>query len=255
MILNLHPQRGLFLESATSLTPLQILEFAERNGFPIAIRLLADGPDLSQPVVVTELPAPYTRILVSARPENDLDEEELLFHIANLTPSGSGDSLLYTGFLDTKTSGTDALFPNETDKTAACLLDVDFLVSGDPDDGRQTVIKQRPFTLYRVLWQGDEGTAPSGNPSYPLPDLLLTTENLATGSPEIGDSYVDIDITAAALEALPSLAVGIGVRKPSAGADNLFITSVFTVSPTTIRAYLNGDALEEGYQVTVFFRP
>jgi hypothetical protein len=56
-------------------------------------------------------------------------------------------------------------------------------VTGDPEDGRWTIIKQRDFFLYRTMWQGSEGVDLDAVPSYPPPGQIVTVDQLSAPSP------------------------------------------------------------------------
>jgi hypothetical protein len=258
MDLNLHIKRGILLSGRTSLDQLAELKIAQKNKLPVSVWLLDDGPDVSTPVQVIPLPEPYTDIVLSSRPNDDLDENELLFFLSDFTEVGTGASLHYEGTLNTNTAGVTALFTPGTPLQArtkyGCLLDIDFLVNGDPDDGRETVLKQRDYQQYRAIWQGTEGVPTDGNPTYPLPSVILKTSDLATAEIEVGDAFVDFDITAAALEAVPDTLLSLGVTKPSAGAANIGILSLLAVDAQTLRAYLTAAPTETGYVATVLFK-
>lgn len=259
MDLNLHIQRGILLADRRSLNPLPDLKITQKNGFPVDLYLLADGPDISTPVTVIPLPSPYTVIVLSARPNDDLDEATLLFFLDNLTVTGSGQTLHYTGTLNSATAATAALFaagtPLQARKTYGALLDIDLLVTADPNDGRQTVLQQRDFTLCRAIWQGSEGIDPDSDPQYPLPSAIFNTSDLATAALTIGQATVDFNITAAGLSAPAATLLSLGVKKPNASADNIGIVSVLAVNATTLRAYLTAAPSETGYTATLLFKP
>jgi hypothetical protein len=179
MDLIVHVSRQIVLATLSSNQALSELAISQRNKFPMGVIFVDDGPSTTQPIIRVPIPAPYTRILVSARPNDDLDDENLLFFSEDFTASGSGDTLKYVGDLNTLTTPTAALFADSATRGRyACLLDIDLLVSADPDDGRLTLIKHRPFWLYRTLWQGDEGVPLDDVPSYPAPSAILTTDDV-----------------------------------------------------------------------------
>lgn len=255
MDLNLHINRGILLASRDSLNPLAELKIAQKNKLPVSIWLLEEGSDVTTPVQVTSLPAPYTDIVISARPNDDLDNADPLFFLSDFTEVGTGDDVHYEGTLNTNTAGITALFSAASTKRYGCLLDIDFLVNGDPEDGRETVLKQRDYFQYRALWQGTEGVPPSGSPIYPLPATLFTESDLATAALTVGLASVDFDITAAGLDDPAGTVLALGVKKPNAGADNIGILSVLAVDAQTLRAYLTAAPAESGYTATLLFKP
>lgn len=257
MDLFLHHKRGILLLGSKSLDPLAELKIAQKNKIPVNLWILEDGPDVATPVQIVSLPDPYNHIVLSARQNDDLDEE-LLFFLSDFTEVGSGETLHYEGTLNTNTAGVTALFAGETLQARTrhgALLDIDFLVSEDPEDGRETVLKQRDFFQYRVMWQGTEGVPVDGDPQYPLPAAIFNTSDLATAGLTIGQDTVDFDITAAGLADPASVVLSLGVTKPNAGADNIGILSVLAVDAQTLRAYLTAAPSESGYTATLLFKP
>lgn len=254
MDLNLHVTRGILLDTRTSLNPLTELKITQKNEFPISIWCLKDGPDQSQPVVVIPLPDPYTIIVISARPNDKLDEAELLFYLTDFTQVGENDELHYEGILHTNTAGVAALFTDAAKTRYPALLDIDFLITSDPEDGRETVLKQREFNLYRAMWQGTEGVPPSGNPSFPLAGSILSTADFATAEVEEDSDTVDFDISALSLDEAPELVLSMGVQKPTNDSDNITIVSTRAIDPNTLRAWLSAAPSEPGYKATVLFR-
>jgi hypothetical protein len=172
----IHTPTGTLLSSINSLTPLADLAITQRNEVATRVWFLGNGADVSTPVVVQAIPAPYTRIVLSARQNDDLDEASLVFFLDDLTATGSGNGLHYAGTLNTATVAAAGLFTVQTQRLRGCYLDIDLLVTADPADGRWTIVKQRAFNLYRAIWQGTEGVDPDAVPAYPVPSAILTTD-------------------------------------------------------------------------------
>lgn len=254
MDLFIHVPTGNLLASRKSNNQLAEAKVTQKNGFAVNVWFLDDGPDTSNPIVVIPIPEPYTRIVISGRPNDDIDNESLLFFLDDFTEAGTEQTLHYTGTLNTATADIAALFTSPAKTRAPALLDVDLLVTADPADGRQTIVKQRDLWIYRALWQGTEGVDPAAVPSYPLPGDILSTADLSHAEVEIGSSTVDFDITALGLEAAPAMCVPLGIQKPNAAADNIGILAAYPVSATTLRAYLTAAPSEAGYKATVLFR-
>lgn len=255
MDLNFYVDQGILLLNRKGVNQLGELKIAQLNEFPISIWLLKEGPDASTPVIVSALAAPWSRIVISARPNDKLTDPDPLFLLGSFDATGSGDALHYEGVLNTNTAPIQALFAGAPGRgTYPCLLDLDFMVSANPEDGRETALKQQPFNLYKTMYQGTEGVPPPGAPSYPLPDALITERNLASGNVVEGDDFVDIDIAWAGLSAPPAVATPLGLQKPNVDAENLFILSACAVNAETIRVFLSSPAPEAGYQATVLFR-
>ncbi len=179
MDLIIHLPTGNLLASRTSKSPLASLAVTQRNNLTARIWFVADGPNVTQPLIPASLPAPYTGIVVSARPNDDLDDPTLLFFADSWSPAGTGDELHYTAALNTYTAAAAALFTSPDRRRHPCYIDVD-LVAADPAAGRLTVVRQREAFLYRALWQGTEGIDPDSVPAYPAPGSILTTQALAT---------------------------------------------------------------------------
>ena len=250
----IHVPSGNLLASRKSNTLLAEAKVTQKNGFTVNVWFLDDGPDTSNPIVVVPIPEPYTRIVLSARPNDDLDNPLLLFFLDDFTEAGTDQTLHYTGTLNTATADIAALFTSPAKTRVPALLDVDLLVTADPDDGRQTIVKQRDIWIYRALWKGTEGVDADAVPSYPLPGAILSTADLSTAEVEIASATVDFDITALGLEAAPAMCIPLGIQKPNHAADNIGILSAFPVSPTTLRAYLTAAPTEAGYKATILFR-
>lgn len=254
MDLYIHVPTGTLLASRTSNNQLAEAKVTQKNEFPVNVWFLDDGPDAATPIVVIPIPEPYTRIVLSGRPNDDLDNELLLFFLADFTAAGSEQTLHYTGTLNTATADILALFSAPSKTRAAALLDVDLLITADPEDGRKTIVKQRDIWIYRALWQGTEGVDPDSVPSYPLPGDILSTADLVTEEVDIGSATVDFDITALGLEAAPAMCIPFGIQKPNDAADNIGILAAFPVNATTLRAYLTAAPSESGYKATILFR-
>lgn len=255
MDLNLHIQRGLLLADRNSVNPLAELKITQKNGFPVNIYCCEDGPDAATPINVIALPSPYTVIVLSARQNDDLNEPALLFFLSDFTEVGSDSGRHYTGTLNTATAATDALFTAEATKQRGALLDIDLMVTADPNDGRQTIIQQRDFLLMRAMWQGSEGVDPDSDPQYPLPAAIFNTSDIVTAAGTMAQDHIDFDITAAALAAIPGTILSLGVKKPNAGADNIGILSVLGIDAQTLRAYLTAAPSETGYTATLLYKP
>ena len=254
MDINIHVPTGTLLADRQSKTPLTELKVTQRNEFDINVWFLDDGPDVSEPVEVIPIPAPYTRIVLSSRPNDDLDNANLLFFLDTFTTVGSGATLHYNGTLNSATADIAALFNVNTRARYGALLDIDLLITADPEDGRSTLVKQRDLWIYRALWQGTEGVDPDAVPSFPLPGDILSTADLATANITSGQDTVDFDISALGLSAAPTLCIPLGVQKPSHAADNIGLLSAFPVNATTLRGYLSGSPTISGYKATVLFR-
>lgn len=205
MELIVHLPSGALLASRTSKTPLASLDVTQRNELACRVWFVQDGPDVSQPLVAATIPAPYTRLVLSARPNDSLAGETLVFFLDDFTETGEGDDLHYTGTLNTATAAAAELFTNPTRRRHACYLDLDLLVTADPEDGRQTLVKQREFFLYRAIWQGSEGVDPDAEPAYPPPSEIVTE------APEDGTLYGRKD---GAWEAVPEGGGGSGDLTP-----------------------------------------
>jgi hypothetical protein len=187
MDLIIHTQRRILLASLSNGNqPLGELSVSQRNEFPISLQFVEDGANVGDPLVVVPIPAPYTRAVISARPNDNLADADLLFFVDEFTPVGSGQNLRYTGTLDTLTAPIAGLFAGSTTKgRAACLLDIDLLVTSDPGEGRRTIIPQRDLFIYRTIWQGTENVPTTDVPAYPAPSQLLLTSDLGSSVPEL----------------------------------------------------------------------
>jgi hypothetical protein len=254
MDLNIHVPTGTLLATRKSNNQLTEAKVTQKNGFGVNVWFLDDGPDSSNPIVVVPIPEPYTRIVLSARPNDDLDNANLLFFLDDFTEEGADGTLHYTGTLNSATPDIAALFGTPSKTRAPALLDVDLLITADPADGRQTIVKQRDIWIYRALWKGTEGVDPTVVPAFPLPGDILSTADLATAGVTVGQATVDFDITALGLGAAPTMCIPFGIQKPNAAADNIGILAAFPVSATTLRAYLTAAPTEAGYKATVLFR-
>lgn len=254
MDLNIHVPTGTLLADRKSKTQLAEAKISQKNGFVVNVWFLKDGADVSTPVEVIPIPDPYTRIVISSRPNDDLDNALLLFFLDDLTEVGSADELHYEGVLNSATADIAALFTTASKTRAPALLDVDLLITADPEDGRMTVVKQRDIWIYRALWQGNEGVDPASVPSYPLPGDIFSTADIATAFVAIGSATVDFDLTALGLGAAPTTCIPIGVQKPNDAADNIGLLAAYPVSATTLRAYLTAAPTEANYKATVLFR-
>jgi len=188
MDLFIHVPTGTLLSSRKSSNLLPEAKVTQKNGFPVNVWFLDDGPDAATPIVVVPIPEPYTRIVISGRPNDDLDNALLLFFLDDFAEEGEGDTIHYTGTLNTNTADIAALFPTQAKTRAPALMDVDLLVTADPQDGRHTIVKQRDIWIYRALWQGTEGVDPDAVPSYPLPAEIerVSRKGVANG-------YADLD--------------------------------------------------------------
>lgn len=254
MDLNIHVPTGTLLADRKSLSQLAEAKVTQKNDFPVNVWFLGDGPDLSTPLVVIPIPSPYTRIVLSSRPNDDLDNADLLFFLDSFTAVGSGDTLHYTGTLNTTTAGVASLFTSESKTRAPALLDVDLLVTADPEDGRQTIVKQRDIWIYRAIWQGSEGVDPDASPAYPLPSEILTRSNAVTQAIPTGQDYVDVDISPLALTAAPSHCAAT-IRLPSPTADLIAAPAYSATSATLVRVLLSAAAPATGYNVTLLVIP
>ncbi len=193
MDLIIHTQRRILLASLSNGTqPLGELSVSQRNEFPISLQFVTDGANVGDPLAVVPIPEPYTRAVLSARPNDNLSSGDLLFFVEDFTPVGSGQDLRYTATLDTLTAPIAALFTGSATKgRAACLLDIDLLVSSDPADGRRTIIPQRDLWIYRTIWQGTENVPTTDVPAYPGPSQIIVQSQLGSIVPNLR-----LDITA-----------------------------------------------------------
>jgi hypothetical protein len=175
---------GQIYRHINSRDQLQEIAISQRNLFDLSIIFVEEGSTASTPLMVVPIPPPYTQIVLSARPNDNLTGEDLLFFADTFLPVGTGPTLRYEADLTTLTEPIADLFDENSDMGRyPCLLDIDLLVTGDPAEGRKTIVKQREFQLYRTIWQGTENVPTADVPSYPVPSALLlkTAQTLTSG--------------------------------------------------------------------------
>lgn len=138
------------------------------------------------------------------------------------------------------------------DDSVNVLLEVEMKEGSDPHTLLQLEIPLRNGRL-----EPESDTRPPADRILGPTELakLFPLGQIVTAALTISQATVDFDLTAWALDDPASLAFGLGIMKPNAGADGIFFTGVVVVDADTIRGYLNTAPTEAGYTAAVLFRP
>jgi hypothetical protein len=167
MDLNIYlPTGEIFASRSAAAQVLTSLRFSERNRFPASIWLLDAN------FAASAIPSPYTRIVLTTRPNDDFDNAELPFQAGTWVAAGTGATLHYESTIRTATIETARLFAPSAQAKYPLLLDIDLMVSADPEDGRKTLVSQWPCTINRAMWRGDEATPTSAVIPIPMVQYL-----------------------------------------------------------------------------------
>jgi len=230
-----------FIESVQFPRVISSLALKRRDRLPVDVKFLRAG-------TVVELGEGSTGKL-GLKADKDFNGP---FAASDLewTKNGTGDSAFYRFDLNLNTVQIDALFAGvPTPASVALMLEIEWA-----EGNLRTSSNTLSVTLENDIVRGDEGIAEEGSPVYPPPANLLSIANLATVTVVVGQDAVDFDITALGLAAAPTLCVPLGIQKPNHAADNIGILCAFSVSATTLCAYLTAAPSEPGYKASVLFR-
>lgn len=225
------------------------------DGSPLEIQFHRSG-------VPERLPLGYVVTFI-AKTEGKFDENPALVEIeltdANRPESDTG---FYTADPDYNTEPLDEALASgdDDDENDVRALRTDAEISwlagtpGAKPKSSQTFL----LLIQNDVKKGNEGPAASGAPTYltaAQSDARYLHAQIASVELVEDQDFIDFDISAAELEDLPAIVAGLGVEKPTAEADNIWITGVFAVDASTIRAWLSASPDSAGYTAHVLFRP
>jgi hypothetical protein len=171
MDLFLNITRNLLMSGSAGLDAREALLWSQNEVFPVRLFLLAD--DGTNPTVLTDLPSPFTTIVLGARPEANLEDDQgFLFSATEWTKTGTGSGTHWATILNLNTEGLNRYLPGSNkDKSLPVLIDIE--LQNDDNTRQEKILRHNRALILRDIARGNEGVPTSGNPPYPLPGQLV----------------------------------------------------------------------------------
>jgi hypothetical protein len=193
----LTPFPGSFLIDLNGTPGQQTLpNFTARDRFPVRLYFAkqpANATAGEPPVIVTM--APGESVSFTGRLSSNMQAEDLLFSVTDFTPGEDTEGrTYYEGVLNLNTLAINGFFSSQGGNELSYIGEIK---PRNSDNTERQAVARWTGSIVRAVYLGTEGVPVDGDPVYPPPGNILTTDRAFTFLPSVsarvGGNETDLD--------------------------------------------------------------